>query len=356
MNDETATEDRQEPSPETHEGPGGRLRAAREARKLSVSEVAAGLRLEERTIKALESDDYDALPGPTFVRGYIRSYARSLDLPPDEVVSEYDRAAGSVEPPPLVVHRPVKAHWHGGDRSWLRWVTYLIVLGLIGLSLAWWQTEIGFGFLGNRLGNTEQAPEDALSLPEGPPADTVHPQDESGPPETSSGVKPLPEAYPEPAPPTQQVVVSEPVGLAEDQTGTSAVDESQPGPESISVSPNEPEGDTSTGENGFVAPAALSQPGSEPSTPVQPADVAALELRFDEDCWVEVWDADGERKIYSLLRAGASKRITGRPPFRVFLGNARHVTVVFNDRLFDHQRFIDQNVARFEVGGSATNP
>ena len=56
-------------------GPGERLREARQAAHLTVGEVASRLRLEPRVIERLESDDYEQLHGPTFVRGYLSGFS-----------------------------------------------------------------------------------------------------------------------------------------------------------------------------------------------------------------------------------------------------------------------------------------
>ena len=61
-------------------GSGATLAQAREASGLSVAEVAKRLRLSISQIEALEADAYDKLPGPTFARGFIRNYARLLQI------------------------------------------------------------------------------------------------------------------------------------------------------------------------------------------------------------------------------------------------------------------------------------
>ena len=66
--------------------PGQRLRAAREDRGMSVDEVAHDLRLDRDVILALEEDDFDRLGAPVFVKGYLRSYARLLNVPESDVV------------------------------------------------------------------------------------------------------------------------------------------------------------------------------------------------------------------------------------------------------------------------------
>lgn len=72
------------------QGPGRMLRDQRLRRELSVGDVADGLHLDARTIDALERDDYAGLPPVTFVRGYLRAYARLLELPDDEVLKRFD--------------------------------------------------------------------------------------------------------------------------------------------------------------------------------------------------------------------------------------------------------------------------
>jgi cytoskeletal protein RodZ len=74
----------------SNETAGTILSSARVGWDLSVEEVAENLNLKVDTIKALERDDYEALPGYTFVKGYIRSYANLLRLNPDEVIAMVD--------------------------------------------------------------------------------------------------------------------------------------------------------------------------------------------------------------------------------------------------------------------------
>ncbi len=74
--------------------PGQTLAEARRARGLSVTDVSAKLKLAPRQIEALEADDYSALPGALFTRGFIRSYARLLGVDPEPLLE----AAGGLLP------------------------------------------------------------------------------------------------------------------------------------------------------------------------------------------------------------------------------------------------------------------
>jgi len=85
--------------------PGVLLRTARIQHNLQIEQVAKELHLDARIVTAMENDDQAALPEPIFVQGYLRSYARLVGLPADEVVSRYD-AQGRPSPPPLSVIGP----------------------------------------------------------------------------------------------------------------------------------------------------------------------------------------------------------------------------------------------------------
>jgi cytoskeleton protein RodZ len=81
---------------------GARLRDARMMRKLQTGEVAEKLHLDVGIIDAIEQGDMTKLPAPIFVQGYVRSYARLVGLPEDELIREF--TAQHAELPPLTVH------------------------------------------------------------------------------------------------------------------------------------------------------------------------------------------------------------------------------------------------------------
>jgi cytoskeleton protein RodZ len=69
---------------------GQQLRLAREARGLSVLDVAQTLKLGSRQLEALESGDWETLPGNTFVRGFVRNYARIVQIDPVPLMTLLD--------------------------------------------------------------------------------------------------------------------------------------------------------------------------------------------------------------------------------------------------------------------------
>jgi len=103
---------------------GQTLREAREAQGLSVEEVATRLRLMQRQVNAIEADDFASLGQPVFARGFVRNYAKLLDLPPEALLA---RMAGESADTRVVTQPPAPP-----PRSWLSspWLI-LLMLGLV---------------------------------------------------------------------------------------------------------------------------------------------------------------------------------------------------------------------------------
>src|SRR5512138_924586 len=76
---------------------GQSLREEREARSISLEEIASATKIVPRYLEALESDRLDLMPGGFFVKGIIRAYAKAVGLDPEDVLRRY-REAGLLEP------------------------------------------------------------------------------------------------------------------------------------------------------------------------------------------------------------------------------------------------------------------
>lgn len=121
--------------------PGQMLREARFAQDQSEAQVATRLYLSRSVVRFIENDQYDKLPGTTFVRGYLRSYARLVNVPGDKVMEAFDALGVAKEHAPMLAPiTRVKKEVSVNDSS-IRWVTYLIIATLIGLVVVWWRSH-----------------------------------------------------------------------------------------------------------------------------------------------------------------------------------------------------------------------
>src|SRR5262245_19777487 len=79
------------------------LRKRREERQMSVEEIARATRVPMDSVTRIEADQFDELPGEVFVRGFLKSYARAVGLPCEEVLARYtaSRRVAWVTPLPI---------------------------------------------------------------------------------------------------------------------------------------------------------------------------------------------------------------------------------------------------------------
>lgn len=140
-------------------GVGQELAAAREARGLALADVAQQLKFAPRQLEALEQEHFEALPGATFTRGMVRSYARLLKLDPEPLVQ---RIAGRVEIPDSErlaarYHQPVPFS-DGARRSNLVYLAMSLGVLVLVAGVAYeWHQERTAAAIGNRSGNTSVA-------------------------------------------------------------------------------------------------------------------------------------------------------------------------------------------------------
>ena len=68
---------------------GETLREARMRRRIDMAEVETATKIRAKYLRALENEEWDLLPGPTFVKTFLRTYAEYLELDPRRLVEEY---------------------------------------------------------------------------------------------------------------------------------------------------------------------------------------------------------------------------------------------------------------------------
>ncbi|MEK8090685.1 helix-turn-helix domain-containing protein [Thermithiobacillus plumbiphilus] len=176
--------------------PGTSLRDRRMERGLSLNDVAKRLHLTSDQVQALEQDQYERLPGAVFVRGFIRKYARLLDLDGEELVARLGWHGSAAEAGPSKRVIP-NAEGPLMEHNWrtVLW-TLMAVCVLIGIViLVYKQTETGLDTLALDIGGNDEirANSPAASSPAGPvqlPANSSVPTARTGSPAMPLAVAP----------------------------------------------------------------------------------------------------------------------------------------------------------------------
>lgn len=299
---------------------GVRLRNAREQLGLSQQVVAERLCLKVSTVRDIEDDKAPADLASTFLRGYIRSYARLVHIPEEELLPMIEKQA----PVRTAKVAPMQTYALGKRRKkrdgWLMSFTWLVLFVVIGLTGAWWwqnhkaqQEEI-----------TTMADQSSAEL-------NASGQGQNVPLNNDTAT----------APAEVQDSVSTPIEAPAPSTPSSA---------------------TANNANPVVSPshAPIAQPSATSSTSPLPtsqagvaaatADTNALVMNFTADCWLEVSDATGKKLFSGVQRKDASLNLTGQAPYKLKIGAPAAVQIQYQGKPVDLSRFIRTNqVARLTL-------
>jgi cytoskeleton protein RodZ len=281
-------------------GVGEELAAAREARGLALADVAQQLKFAPRQLEALEQERYELLPGSTFARGMVRSYARLLKLDPEPLVQ---RIAGRIDVPDSSrladrYHQPVPFSDHARRSTFVYLAVSLGVLVLVGgVAYEWHQERTAAAKKSTAVAKAKAAPRAERKEPTAVAA---------------APAKPAP--APAPEKPTVKTI-DKPVLAA-------AAPASAPAP---------------------TLAAAASAPAAPRPGPHR------LVVRTSGEAWIEIKDSADRMLVSSLNPPGSERVVRGRPPYSLVIGNASQVTITYDDKPVDLMRHAKQDVARFTI-------
>ncbi|GGD05502.1 RodZ domain-containing protein [Halopseudomonas salina] len=316
--------------------PGATLQAAREAKGLSTAEAATSLRLPEKILVHLEAGRFDQLPGDTFARGYVRSYARLLGLDANRLVLEYDRSRGIEVRERQVsgIDKMTKPGKAGG--MLVTWTTVIVALAILASILLWWydsqptrSVEDVSSIAGQALDEVEV---DALALPEN------FASEPSPPGEAAMSV------------PDPVTSVTDAEGPA-DATGNLAVpDDGTMSDGAAEIPVEEPQAALDQVEQ--PQPTAVVEQEPVVESQEQPAVAGSgLQMQFTGDCWVQVRTPGGDSLHSGLMQAGQSLSIDHQGPIEVVIGAVEAVsTIAFNGEPVDTQSVRESGVVRLRLG------
>ena len=117
------------------ESVGNLLKRHRDARQMSLPEVARVTRIPVGTLGSIEADRFEDLPGEVFVKGFLKSFALAVGAAPDEVLARYTSSRRVAIVTPLPVTSPVKAVREGGKRLGVA-IALVVLLILFTLALS----------------------------------------------------------------------------------------------------------------------------------------------------------------------------------------------------------------------------
>ncbi|MFQ0835903.1 cytoskeleton protein RodZ [Citrobacter gillenii] len=310
---------------------GVRLRNAREQLGFSQQAVAERLCLKVSTVRDIEEDKAPADLASTFLRGYIRSYARLVHIPEEELLPGLEKQA-PIRPAKVA---PMQSFSLGKRRKkrdgWLMTFTWLVLFVVVGLTGAWWwqnhkaqQEEI-----------TTMADQSSAELNAGKDSAQSVPLDTSA--AASQDMTP-------PAP--DDGAAADAASAPDAATVPAAAADAQ---QNAVVAPSQANVDTATTATTSPATAAP-LPTDQAGVTTPAADPNALVMNFTADCWLEVSDVTGKKLFSGMQRKDGTLNLVGQAPYKLKIGAPAAVQIQFQGKPVDLSRFIRTNqVARLTV-------
>ncbi len=294
---------------------GQTLRQEREKRQLSLEQAAQQLKLRVEILHNLELDQPDKAILPTFMRGYLKSYARFLKLPEQALLIRFEQQH-------QVKSAPVKTMRTFSNRSakqrtearymWLTWLIVLVLL--VSLAVWFWQSARE-----NKLLQSDALPG---------PAQTV--------------IAPTPVLVSEPPPGAVEVATVEPevteVTTADAETLTEL---------DVTALPPAAQQQLEQLNQALQQEEAVSAVSEQPPQSLHDR----LKMTFSDNCWIDVLDANGDRIAFGTKQAGYVMELNAKGPFVITLGNPGVVSIELNDQPYDMSRFPGNRVAKFTLSG-----
>jgi cytoskeleton protein RodZ len=298
------------------------LQAARAAKELSVQDVSDNLRFSVKQINALENGQYDLLPDAMITRGFIRNYARLLEIDAEPLLASYRQSVSSESDKGITVQssmRPVQL-----TKESLPWLKYILASILVLLFLLAWLFYVDYMPKTSAVA-VDKAPE---VVEEVAPAAT----------------EPLPEIALPAAQREAEGGVAVPDLLADPNAALNIA--AQPATSAADVK----SADTVTqADLKPLAPPVVAQvqvPAG--SSPAKPAD-KTISMVFTAKTWVSATDKSGKVVYEKMSHNGDKETINVTPPLNLVIGNASGTKLNFGGKDIDLAPNTKDNVARITL-------
>lgn len=286
------------------------LTEARKSKNYSIDNICEYLKIPKNVISAIEASNIEALPAPTYTQGYIRAYAKFLEIAEDDLLVMYNEAV----PHELASALKPRSSLPGEASSQsplVKMVTMLLIAGGVAAvlygSIQYYQEKADV--MENQLESKERS-------------FTGNSLDSPG---------------------SNRLDIQQDKGITED-------DETAMESSDLLVS-QDPESQL---ESAQTTADSSEEVVSEQDESIPQDDV--INILAEQGAWMEVRDATRARLLYNMVPSGSSKVLQGKGPFRISMGNARSTRVLINDIEIDFTRYISsKNTASFTVSIEGEN-
>ncbi|MFB2733641.1 RodZ domain-containing protein [Shewanella mangrovisoli] len=347
------------------------LRTAREQMGLSIADTAVKLHLRPGIVENLEADDFSNISSSTYVRGYVKNYARMLGVDNALIEACLARQVPLVTQPAMQSFSR-KTTYQARDTK-LKWLSFFIVIVLLGLFVLWWMQRTT---LVTHVDVSQPTAEELAAANQTLPGDVLLTETDAserlseiavnGSMATDGPVKDTDESTIDPnmndmtAMEAEQTPANSAMNPSESNTAlTSNASNTAPNTAPNTAASNAV-GTPSATQNAATNtapvqnPTASNAPAANTASTAQAMPVTAgqssITIELTGDCWINIVDAKGKAIVDGVRGAGANIQASGVPPFKVILGAPTVVsTFTVDGKAISLAEFPKGRVARLTI-------
>ena len=252
--------------------PGQLLKEARKKTRRRYKRLSSELSIPEKYLEALEENNFSIMAGPTYVKGYLRAYAKKLDLDPETVIAAFDRYLKDQR---RLEKKGIKKEQKNETKKKVSYIYALIFFLIASITLL-------IAFIPERNNDSEKKEDKSFSETEIQNSNDIPPILNTKPAlsieleqDTSQNIPDLNIQ--------EEVIALEITDDVKDETNKLSIE-----------------------------------------------TINTIEMNFSGDCWIELMDKNGIIE-YRLAKAGTSMFFEGLGPFKLLIGNSKRVELFYND-------------------------
>lgn len=293
--------------------PGTMLREARKALAMTKEHIASKLNLTISIVNNIENDTLDPLIPVTFNRGYLTNYAKLVRVEVSDVLASYDAVdATTIQRTEMLSFS--KETTKQAEHSRVMWLSYFIVAVLVGLTILWWQQD-------------SRKQDDDSSI-------------------VTSSVTQGEDLADNLADNSSNIASMTPVP---DMSDDSDLDSSILDEEQMLDIEEEPLTSNIIGTNLADNSATNTLPLVSTESQSLASVISTAVFTFNGDCWVNIFDATGERIAWGVKKSGYVMTIQGEAPLSITIGKPELTSIMFDGQPVDMSIFETGNIAKFDL-------
>jgi cytoskeleton protein RodZ len=310
-------------------GPGQILAEAREKANLTQQQVAEKLNFRKTLVNDIEHDVFDKGLPETFNRGYLRNYAKLVNVSEEDVLASYE-LLNIAKTQSAELQSFSKGTEKQAENNIIMSVSYLILAILIGSTVLWWWQE---------------SEEKTITKVDGDSTSSFVVQPEKNSAEASLKVTPKSNEL-------NAEIENTEIGSTEIENTTVESNENQRPTITDNTEPDElleQDNDQAANQTTDVIKTNAALETSPLATTEQEIALTDVVFTFSGDCWVNISDATGERIAWGVKKQGYVMTISGQAPFNITLGKPEIVSINFDGKAIDMNQFDVGNIAKFKL-------